>query len=344
MKVKTLNLALQGGGAHGAFAWGVLDRLLEDGRISIDDICATSAGAMNAVVFAYGNLKGGRDGAREALHNFWYKVSKSGHDKGFGQLNPFSDVLKNIGYNMFAAMSHVISPYQFNPLNFNVLRDILESQVDFDELKANKNNNLFISTTNIRTGNVRIFSNDELSVDVVMASACLPNLFQAVQIGDDFYWDGGYMGNPSIFPLFYRGNTKDVMVVHINPLEREKVPTQGWEISNRLNEITFNSSLLKEYRTIAFINKLLEEGWIKEEFKDRFHSMYIHSIRADAALQDLDVSTKFNTDWNFLKQLRNLGRLEAEKWLNDNFNRIGKESTLDLKEVVCEADLGYLVN
>ena len=302
----------------------------QDGRLNIDGICATSAGSLNAAIFAYGRMKNGADGAREALEKFWSSVRSASHHSTEPP-TPFDNFIRYCNYSYLDSLSHAISPYQFNPFNYNVLRDILVKQVDFDELKQCKSNNLFISATNVRTGKVRIFNNPELSVDVVMASSCLPNLFQAVKIEDEFYWDGGYMGNPSIFPLFYHGKTKDVIIVHINPMVRSKLPTNSNEIMNRINEITFNSSLLHEFRAIAFVNKLLEEGWVKDEYKHNLHHILVHSIRADEALHDFDVSSKFDTHWHFLTSLRDLGRIEAKKWLDTNFNHLGKKSTIDLR-------------
>jgi NTE family protein len=183
----------------------------------------------------------------------------------------------------------------------------------------------------VRTGKVRVFNTAEITADVVMASACLPFLFHAVQIGDDHYWDGGYMGNPSLHPFFYHTETRDVLVIHINPVERDEVPTRSAEILNRLNEITFNASLFSEMRAVAFVTKLIEEDWLKAEFKNKLKHVLIHSIRADGVLCDLSVASKFNTDWHFLLYLRDLGREIAEQWLATNFASIGERSTVDLR-------------
>ena len=330
-KQKTVHMALQGGGSHGAYTWGILDELLEDGRLKFDGMCSTSAGSLNAAVFAYGQMKGGSEGAREALHNFWFSVSRMSSSVT-DTPTPFDDFLRQSALNIFDNLSHIVSPYQFNPLNYNILRDILAKQVNFEELKHSKSSNLFISATNVRTGKVRIFNNHELSLDVIMASACLPYLFQAVQIEDEYYWDGGYMGNPAIFPLFYHGDTRDVIVVHINPMVRSKLPTNSNEIMNRINEITFNSSLLHEFRAIAFVNKLLENDWLKDEYKHNLRHIFVHSIRADEALHDFDVSSKFDTHWSFLTALRDLGRIEARNWLKLHFDNVGKRSSVDLHQ------------
>ncbi len=339
---KVINLAIQGGGAHGAYAWGVIDRLLEDGRIKVDGVCGTSAGSMNAVVFAYGNMTGGRGGAREALYHFWKEISHAGAIYSPLRQTPWEYVNSHanhdwnqdgsVTYQIFDWMTRTFSPYQFNPFNFNPLRNILEKAVDFEALKACRTTKLFLSTTNVRTGKVRVFKTEEITADVVMASACLPQLFQAVQIGEDHFWDGGYMGNPALFPLFYHTDSRDVLVIHINPLERDEVPTSAADILNRLNEITFNSSLLKEMRAIAFVTKLIEEDWLKEEHKHKLKHLIMHSIRADGVLCDLSVASKFNTDWHFLLYLRDLGREEAGKWLDAHFESVGERSTVDLRE------------
>ena len=327
--IKNVNLALQGGGAHGAFAWGILDKILEDGRLNIDGLCATSAGSLNASVFSYGRLKGGNDGARHALYDFWQDVSKARvHYSDIP--TPFDNIFLYWNLSIFDTFSRIFSPYQFNPFNVNILRDILIKHVKFDELKAANSTNLFISATTVRTGKVRIFNSCEISLDVVMASACLPYLFQAVKVGDEYYWDGGYTGNPAIFPLFYKGTTKDVIVVHINPIIRSKLPTNSNEIMNRINEITFNSSLLHEFRAVAFVNKILEKGWIKDEYRHNLREILVHSIRADESLHDFNVSSKFDTHWNFLISLRDLGRIKAKEWLDENFDAIGERSTVDL--------------
>jgi len=341
-RAKNSHIALQGGGAHGAFTWGVLDKILEDGRINIDSICATSAGSMNAVIYAYGKMQGGNDKARELLERFWYRISLTGQPS-----LPFIPIWmdrlwRSWSFNILDTFSHILSPYQFNPFNYNILRNILSDLVDFEALNQHQHNKLFISATNVRTGQVRIFDNSELSLDVIMASACLPYLFQAVKVGDEYYWDGGYMGNPAIFPVFYQGKTKDVIVVHINPIIRNHIPKSANEITNRINEITFNSSLLKEFRAIAFVQKLLEENWLKEEFKHKLHNIHVHSIRADEALHEYEISTKFDVDWNFLKNLRDLGRSLTSIWLDENYENIGKRSSVNLRKEFLNEHIGSI--
>jgi len=334
---KPVNLALQGGGAHGAYAWGVLDRFTEDGRLVVDGLCATSAGAMNASVFAYGLMEGGADGAREALYRFWAAVSDAGRLFSPVKGTPLEllisgwDLDDSLSFASFEAMTRVFSPYDLNPFDFNPLREILDRHVDFEKLVHCDCVKLFISATNVHSGKVRVFYTPEVTLDVVMASACLPFLFKAVEINGEHYWDGGYMGNPALFPLFYDTDTRDVIIIHINPLEREELPKRATDIMNRLNEISFNSSLLKEMRAIAFVQRLLEEGWLKDEYRDRLKHILLHSIGADRYLCDLSVASKFDPDWHFLTELRDRGREAAGEWLDRNFKRIGRESTVDLR-------------
>jgi NTE family protein len=332
--VKTINLALQGGGAHGAFTWGVLDRLLEDERLNVEGISATSAGAMNAAVFAYGIAEGGREGARKALANFWRRVS---HAAAMGPLqpSPFDRALGNHAlewspaFIMFDLMTRLLSPYQFNPLNHNPLRNVLLQSVDFERLRRHCCPiKLFLSATNVRTGKVKVFENDEIGPDAVLASGCLPFLFQAVEVGGEHYWDGGYMGNPAIFPLIYGCGSSDVLVVHINPLERAELPKSAVEILNRINEISFNSSLMREMRAISFVTRLIEDGSIAD---GKLKQMMIHAIAADDVMSGLGVASKLNGDWEFLTYLRDIGRERADRWLEENFDRISVESTVDIR-------------
>jgi NTE family protein len=331
--LKAINLALQGGGAHGAFTWGVLDRLVEEERLGFDGISATSAGAMNAAVFAYGLSEGGREGAKKALANFWRRVS---HAAVFSPLQPtlFDRLLGNKSlelspsFMIFDLLSRLLSPYQLNPLNINPLRDVLADCVDFDKLRTTCCPvKLFLSATNVRTGKVRVFANDEVTVDAVMASACLPFMFQAVEIDGEAYWDGGYMGNPCIYPLIYDCGSTDVLIVHINPLERRHMPHTAAEILNRINEISFNSSLMREMRAIHFVTKLIDSGDLRDKSMKR---MLIHSISANDVMNELGHTSKLNADWEFLVGLREAGRAHAEAWLQANFDRLGRESTIDI--------------
>jgi NTE family protein len=234
-------------------------------------------------------------------------------------------------FHAFQAMTHLFSPYQLNPFNFNPLKDVLLKVVDFDKLAAcNRATRIFLSATNVRTGKIRVFENGELSVDAVLASACLPNVFQAVEISGEAYWDGGFMGNPAIFPLIYHGASKDVVIVHINPIERKKLPKSAPEIFDRMNEISFNSSLMREMRAIEFVTRLIDDGHLDSK---KYHRMRVHSIRDDAEMSQLGVATKLNPDWDFLCRLRDAGRRRAEEWLVQHFDTVGQGSSVDLAEL-----------
>jgi NTE family protein len=329
-----INLALQGGGAHGAFTWGVLDRLLEDESIAFEGVSATSAGAMNAVVLAYGFAEGGRDGARRALAQFWRRISHAAlssplHPTPIDKLLGNHTLDHSPSYIGFDLMTRLLSPYQFNPLNLNPLRGVLKQVVDFERIRAYCCPiKIFLSATNVRTGRVKVFTNDELSIDTVLASACLPFLFQAVEIDGEAYWDGGYMGNPAIFPLIYNCDSPDVMIVHINPIERSKLPVTAGEIMNRINEISFNSSLMREMRAIHFVTSLIDSGQVDGRSLKR---MRLHAVAAEKAMAGFSTASKLNADWDFLVQLRDIGRATVDAWLRENGERIGKEGTVDVK-------------
>jgi NTE family protein len=332
VETKTVNLALQGGGAHGAFAWGVLDRLLEDERIALEGLSATSAGAMNAVTMAYGMTVGGREGARTALTNFWRRVAHAGmisplQPTWFERASHNHSLESSPAFVLFDLISRLYSPYQFNPMNYNPLRQVLEQSVDFEKLRRDSALKLFLSATNVRSGKVKVFGNDELSADAVMASACLPFMFQAVTIKGEDYWDGGYMGNPAIFPLIYKCESRDIVVVHINPIERAETPTTARDILNRINEISFNSSLMREMRAIAFVTKMIDDGTIDE---GKMKRMLIHAIEGQDFMRELGVSSKMNADWEFLTHLRDVGRERAEQWLEANFDAVNHRTSVDL--------------
>jgi NTE family protein len=334
-ETKTLNLALQGGGAHGAFTWGVLDRLLEEPQLDFEGVVATSAGAMNAAVMAYGLVAGGREGAQKALTNFWRRVS---HAAAFSPIQPsFLDQMtgnrsleNSPAYIMFDWVTRVMSPYQFNPFDVNPLKQVLQQSIDFETLRlANCKLKLNICATNVRSGKVKVFSNDEITCEAVMASACLPFLFRAVEIGEEAYWDGGYMGNPAIFPIIYGSDSPDILVVHINPISRPDLPRTATEIMNRINEISFNSSLMREMRAIDYVTTLIDSGAVDGLNLKR---MLIHAISADDIMLKLGVASKLNADWEFLTELRDAGRARATAWLTDNYDRIGKASTVDISK------------
>jgi len=328
--VKTINLALQGGGAHGAFAWGVLDRLLEEDRITFEGISATSAGAMNAAVLAYGMTMGGREGARQALKDFWRRIS---HVALFSPLQPpFERLAHNIleappAFIIFDLLTRILSPYQWNPLNYNPLRRVLDAVVDFERLRQGSAVKLFLSATNVQTGKIRVFGCGEVTADVVLASACVPYVFHAVEIDGEHYWDGGYMGNPAIFPLIYECDSQDVLIVHINPIHRPEIPRTAAEIMNRMNEISLNASLMREMRVIGFVSRLIENGQLSGSGMKR---MRIHAIEAEDLMQGLGAASKLNVDWEFLLHLHGIGRERAEAWLRSHFSQVGQASTVDV--------------
>ncbi|MCO6480902.1 MAG: patatin-like phospholipase family protein [Phaeodactylibacter sp.] len=331
-ETKSLSLALQGGGSHGAITWGVLDRFLEEERLELEGFSGTSAGAMNAALLAYGLHVEGRDKARELLHEFWKRVSDaaalspiqpSPWDLLFGGGNmDFSP-----GFMMAEVASMFVSPYQANPLDINPLQDILESLVDFRSLRNCKVTKLFVCATNVRRGRARVFSLPEITCRAVMASACIPYIYKAVHIDGEDYWDGGFMGNPPIFPLIDAG-CKDVMLVQINPINIDKTPTSSTEIRDRINELSFNSSLMLEMRRIDFVDRLLDAG---VDLGPKFRKIYIHNINPEKEVQPLNLSSKLNARWDFLCQLRDVGRQKADEWLSENFERLGKESTCDVR-------------
>ena len=332
-KITTLNLALQGGGAHGAFTWGVLDYLIEDGRLDFEAISGTSAGAMNAVVLADGFARDGANGARERLEAFWKGVSREGiGGRAEGILGPILSFwrmpnIPNLPSLPFFGDWSRMSPYAYNPLNINPLRDLLEQLVDFRMVRANEGLRLFISATNVRTGKVKLFKT--ITADVIMASAYLPHLFHAVEIDGEAYWDGGYTGNPALFPFFTETHSEDILLVQINPVRRDDVPTSGQEIMERLSEITFNASLLREFRAIDFVNRLMDEGRVDPK---RYRRNRLHRIDATEALAAHTASSKLDTSWSFFQELRDAGREAAEAWLRRHYDDIGVKATIDLRQ------------
>lgn len=339
---KLINLALQGGGSHGAFTWGVLDALLEKGTFDIEGISGTSAGAMNAVVLADGFEDGGIDGAREHMESFWRAVSKASNfspvqrtlmDTMFG--NWSMDM--SPGYLISDVMTRFYSPYDYNPLNLNPLRDILEELVDFDRVRNCKGVKLFLGATNVQNGKVRVFKTNEITADTVLASACLPYMFQAVEIEGIPYWDGGFMGNPVLFPFFENTQSNDILLVQINPIERKETPTSARDILNRVNEITFNSSLLREFRAIEFVSRLIDEGKLSEP---EYSKIRMHRISMEDDEEPLSASSKSNAEWKFLTHLRDKGRAAAIIWMEENTKHVGKKTTIDLREEIAYTSQG----
>lgn len=331
---KRISLGLQGGGSHGAFQWGVLDRLLEEERLEIAAVTAASAGAFNAVAYASGLLHGGREGAKAELEGFWRAVNGAGGRNIFGDheiWNAFTPWIKGSPiYQWWETAALTVSPYD-NPWSHNPLGAILSSRVDFAALRSRSPVQLKVSATSVRTGEARIFSEAEMSPEVILASACLPQLFQAVRIDGEDYWDGGYVANPALWPLFGGEGPEDLLIVHINPLRREEPPRRTAEIMDRLNEISFNASLTAELRAIAFVNRLLEEDQLSEEARARYRPIFIHAIQADRWLDDLSLASKFDTEWSFLQDLRARGRRAADEWLARCFEGVGAGSTVSIR-------------
>ncbi len=331
---KRINLALQGGGSHGAFAWGVLDRLLEDKRIEVEGIVGTSAGAMNALVAAYGLASGGPERAREKLEEFWSKISEAARTSPlqpsiFDRLLHPGSLDMSPGYQMMDALSRMMSPYQLNPLNLNPLRDVISSVVDCAELHRQSRVKLYICASNVLTGRIKVFSEKSVSVDAVLASACLPFMFQAVEVDGEYYWDGGYMGNPPLYPLIYRTDARDVLIVQLNPIRIPEVPKTAQAIMDRINTLSFNSSLMREMRAIHFVTKLIDSGF---DDNGRLKRMLIHTIDAEDMVCQLGVSSKLNAEWDFLQTLFREGRARADAFLEQHFDKIGRESSTVIEE------------
>ncbi|MBU4611933.1 patatin-like phospholipase family protein [Achromobacter sp. GG226] len=326
----TLDFALQGGGAHGAFTWGVLDRFLEEPDLRIEGVSGTSAGAMNAVVMVDGYAAGGAEGARAALTDFWQRVSAAARFSPI-QRSPLDVLMGNWTldnspmYAAFDMAARVISPYDLNPLGINPLGDILQACVDFERVAASPIR-LFVTATHVNTGRGRIFRNAELSPDVLLASACLPTMFQAVEIDGEPYWDGGYSGNPTMTPLVRECSCGDIVLVQINPVAREGTPRMARAIQDRVNEVAFNAPLLKELRLLALLNQVVDPG---QGECSRWARMRVHRVSSEA-LHTLGASSKLNAEWAFLCLLRDEGRRAAAAFLETHRGDIGRCSSLDL--------------
>lgn len=326
-----LDLALQGGGAHGAFTWGVLDRLLEEKDIDIQGISGTSAGALNGAVLVYGMLQGGRIGAQKLLAEFWEAVADIGaiYSPFKTMANTLDQMWKLPGFDPFQAMRQNISPYQSNPFNLNPLRDLLNRMLDIEAIQSSEHMRLFVTATNVETGQGRVFGCKDLTIDALLASACLPLVYQAVEIDGVPYWDGGYVGNPVIWPLIYNTEANDVLLVQINPLSRKGTPTKLEDIVNRMNEITFNSSLVAEMRAIRFVGRLLEEQKIDP---GSYKKVLMHRISMQDSVSDVTASSKDNTNRDFLHMLHKKGREAASHWLKAHKADIGVRESMDIHE------------
>ena len=335
-----INLALQGGGSHGAYTWGVVDALIERNAFEIAAVSGTSAGAMNLAAMAAGWAEGGPEGARAKLRSFWEAVSRSALLSPIKR-TPFDRLVGNWslrnspGYWWWDAVSRMFSPYDA-PVEFNPLRDVVEAEIDFDAVHACRAFDFFISAVSVWTGRLRVFPREEVTLDVVMASACLPRVFRAVEIDGEPFWDGGYGGNPALFPFFYANDVADALLVQINPIERMETPKTARQINERMDEITFNQSLLSELRAIEFVRRLRQEGALPA---DRYKAVRMHRIDPDVLATELTASSKLNAEWSFLDYLHDLGRAAALDWLEDNEQHVGVRPTLDLSDMVSAKSL-----
>lgn len=337
---KPINLALQGGGSHGAFTWGVLDRLLQEPQLELDGISGTSSGAMNAVIMADGLLRGGREGAREALQDFWQQIVAM-----FNELFQPTAQLANwlmfetgptFSLQSYLALTQAFSPYQLNPLNHNPLRQLLEASVDFERLRRNDSLRLFIGATQVRTGKLRIFNERELTVDALLASACLPSLQHAVTIDGEPYWDGGFSGNPPVFPLIFNCKSPDVVVVIVQPLERPDLPMTAEAIRMRAAELSFNTAFLREMRAIAFSKEQIEQDWLPlGSLERRLARLNMHLVQNQSVMQELDASSRYTSPPKLIQELHAEGYSACELWLEDNARHVGARSSVDMAALFC---------
>ncbi|MEL7150318.1 MAG: patatin-like phospholipase family protein [Pseudomonadota bacterium] len=332
-----INLALQGGGAHGAFTWGVVDRLLQDESVEIAGISGTSAGALNGAALKAGLVENGREGARANLKWLWSQVSGIGDMRlahWMSALFPAPGLISqgieySLPYSLGDAWTRMVSPYAYGPFYQNPLTRIADA-FHYADVCADRDPAFFVSATNVRTGKIRVFSGQEINTDVILASACLPTIFQAVTIEGEEYWDGGYTGNPALFPLFASNLPSDIVIVNINPLERNEAPREARDILNRINEISFNSSLLRELRAIHFVQRLIADGSIP---KGAMKEVRIHMVADDALMTELSVASKLVPTPGTLSALFDAGQSAAESFLDQHRSKLGKQSSVDLPEM-----------
>lgn len=332
---KQISLALQGGGTHGAFTWGVLDRLLADERIDIRAISGTSAGAMNGAMLTYGMMEGGREGARAALSRFWGKIGETAR---FSPFQPtWLDRLLGEGGLDFSPpyvaadfLSRVMSPYETTLFDMNPLRELLSDYCDFDRVNACRSPLLHVCATHVLSGKIRVFAPGEITVETVLASACLPHMFRAVEVEGEHYWDGGFVGNPPLYPLIRPDLPADIVLVAVNPIHIDRLPRSARGIIDRTNEISFNANVMREMRTIDLITRMLDAGHLGPGAEKR--RLHLHMIGAEQDMARFGASSKFNAHPEFLNELFALGRRTAETWLTGHFAQLGAASTLDVKK------------
>ncbi|MGH1419806.1 MAG: patatin-like phospholipase family protein [Hyphomicrobiaceae bacterium] len=335
---KKVVLALQGGAALGAFGWGVLDRLLQDDRLNIEGVSGTSSGAVNAALLAYGMIGGDRDQARTLLAKFWARISEESEQRRWGRLRSLrllgSQILQFRRKEVFfEVMSRILLPYQFDPVTMDPLRAVIDESIDFDRLRSSDTISLFVNATNIATNKNRVFARDEVSLDALCASCCLPFLFDAVTIDAEQYWDGGYMGNPTIYPLINDDSPLDIILVLTSNLESRIEPKTSAEIVNRVSQVSFTSALMREMRAIKFVTELLDNGFVKPEAGLR--RVNIHIIAPKANDPEFDSVKNFNADWHYMKRMKENGSQTADAWLQESFSKIGHRSSVDLEAMFC---------
>ncbi len=333
---RRISLALQGGGAHGAFQWGVLDRLLEADVLDIRAVTASSAGAMNGAALVSGLATGGPEGARQALDKLWRETNQSGGKNVFGDTSIWSNAMQpswlkdSALWRASETLAMSMSPYEFNPFNHNPLKRVLQAAIDFEAVRAS-DVKFFVAATAVRHAKSRVFTSAEITDQVLLASACLPHLFQAVEIEGEPYWDGGYLANPPLWPLFYQDTPDDVLLITLNAFERSDTPKAAGDIMDRLNEVVFNAPLVAELRAVAFVQELIEGGRLTPSARDQYRHILMHAIEADGWLGDLSLGSKFNTEWTFLNDLKMRGRAAADEWLATCAGEVGVRSSVDLQ-------------
>ena len=331
---KKLNLALQGGGSHGAYTWGVLDRLLEEDCFDFEGVVGTSAGAMNAVTLSYGLKTGGPKRARELLREYWELTMKMA---SFAPWPSFIDRLAGDGnmpnspaFTISDAMTRIFSPYQMNPTGFNPVEPIINKLIDFETLRSDSSDpQLFLCATNVMTSRAKVFAKEELTAKAVLASACLPFMNHAVEIDGDYYWDGGYMGNPPLFPIFYNCKCQDILVVQVTPVNLDSLPTSASAIFDRINGLSFNSSLMREMRVVNFITEMVRDGY---DGGGKLREIFVHTIDAEETMKKLGTSSQANLDPTYIKSLFELGRDKAHEFIEEHFDKVGFESSTDINE------------
>tara|TARA_R110002073_G_scaffold7963_1_gene44466 strand:- start:21835 stop:22863 length:1029 start_codon:yes stop_codon:yes gene_type:complete len=335
--LKSVNLALQGGGSHGAFTWGVLNSLLEDTRLDIEAVSGVSSGAMNACILASGLLNGDVEEAKRSLTSFWQAVSAKYSD--LFESNPVAMWKKAAGFDSFGSMdtylslTQTFSPYQLNPFNLNPLRDILNEQIDFELIRNKCPIKLYIGATAVKTGKMRVFTNAEITADVLLASACLPAFHHAIEIDGEPYWDGAFSGNPPLFPLVFNSEYPDVIVVMLQPLLRESIPKTAEEIQKRSHELMFTNTFLREMRAIALSKEQIKKDWMMSgSLEKKMSRLNVHIIE-DSSFEKLDASTRYSADSRLIEDLCSRGYTSSNEWLTKNYRSICKRSSVDLKEL-----------